>query len=149
MPRHPTDDEAEPGSARRLPAIKVVGVSAAGKSTLVAALRALGYDAYTVSQEHSNVPDLWRQFGIPRVLIALETDLATQRQRRPDVTWDAAHLAIERQRLSAAHQAADLRINTTDLTAAQVLGLVVAYLERQRIGRAATALPPAPRTGGY
>lgn len=149
MPRRPADDEVEPGQARPLPSIKVVGVSAAGKSTLVAALRALGYDAYAVSQEHSNVADLWKQFGIPRVLIALETDLATQRQRRPDVTWDAAHLVSERQRLSAAHQAADLRINTTDLTAQQVLALVVAYLERKRIDRAATALPPAPRTGGY
>ena len=64
------------------PLIKVVGVSASGKSTLVTSLREVGF-ARPVSQEHSDVAELWKQFGFPRVLIFLDNDLAGQRGRRP------------------------------------------------------------------
>ena len=50
-----------------LPLIKVVGISASGKSTLVKALRQRGYRARPVSQEHSNVPSLWQQFEEPEI----------------------------------------------------------------------------------
>ena len=53
---------------QKLPVIKVVGVSAGGKSTLVRALREHGYDARAVSQEHSHSATLWKQFDVPRVL---------------------------------------------------------------------------------
>ncbi len=137
-------DLAEGG---QLPVIKVAGVSAGGKSTLVAALRERGYDARPVSQEHSHVPDLWRQFGLPRVLIFLDNSLEGQRIRRPDVTWDAASLAEEHARLSDASEHADLRINTAALSKAQVLELVVAYLQRHRIAHAVEPLPVIGRTG--
>jgi len=130
------------------PLIKVVGVSASGKSTLVTALRELGYNARPVSQEHSDVVELWKQFGFPRVLIFLDNDLDGQRSRRPDVEWDDANLASEHGRLRSARDNADLRINTATLTAAQVRDLVVAYLEANRIRRAHSPLPPIPRTGG-
>ena len=61
--------------SHKLPVIKVVGVSAGGKSTLVRLLRERGYDARAVSQEHSEVPTLWKQFEPPRVLIYLDTTL--------------------------------------------------------------------------
>ena len=51
--------------------IVVVGPCAAGKSTLVAALRALGYDAHVSGQEHSEIATLW-QHSQPDVLIALD-----------------------------------------------------------------------------
>lgn len=130
------------------PLIKVVGVSASGKSTLVASLRDAGYNARPVSQEHSDVADLWKQFGFPRILIYLDNDLEGQQQRRPDVEWDAANLAQEHARLHSAREHADLRLNTTTLTAAQVCDLVVAFLEANRIRRAQSPLPPIPRTGG-
>jgi energy-coupling factor transporter ATP-binding protein EcfA2 len=132
----------------KLPLIKVVGVSASGKSTLVEALRAVGWNARPVSQEHSDAPDLWKQFGFPRVLIYLDNDLEGQRSRRPDVSWSAENLAKERQRLRHAYEHADLRINTAHLTAEQVRELVIAFLEANRIRRASTPLPPLPRTGG-
>jgi len=148
MARRAADEPSHPVAPRPLPSIKVVGVSAAGKSSLVASLRQLGYNAQAVSQEHSGVRDLWKQFGVPRVLIYLDATLDAQRLRRPDVTWDAANLAFEHKCLANARQAADLRINTADLAAAQVLALVLAFLNRRRIVHAHAPLPPAPRTGG-
>ena len=132
----------------KLPLIKVVGVSASGKSTLVAALRAAGWNARPVSQEHSDVADLWKQFGFPRILIYLDNELVEQQARRPDVSWDAASLVQERQRLHHAYEHADLRIHTAQLTAGQVQQLVVAFLRANQIRCGATPLPPLPRTGG-
>jgi hypothetical protein len=132
---------------QKLPVVKVVGVSASGKSTLVAALREHGYDARAVSQEHSHSLTLWKQFDVPRVLIYLDCVLEVQQQRRPDVTWDAANLAIERHRLHNAFAEADLRINTAQLTGAEVRRMVLAYLRAKRIRHAPAPLPPAGATG--
>jgi RNase adaptor protein for sRNA GlmZ degradation len=130
-----------------LPVIKIVGVSAAGKSTLVRALRERGYDARAVSQEHSHMGDLWKLNEIPRVLIYLDNDLEGQRRRRPDVSWDESHLAEERDRLQEAYAAADLRLNTATLAAADVLAMALAFLRAQDIRHAPEPLPPAPATG--
>jgi adenylylsulfate kinase-like enzyme len=132
---------------RPLPIVKVVGVSAGGKSTLVQALRAAGYDARAVSQEHSHVRDLWKQFEIPRVLIYLDNELEVQRARRPDVVWEQATLDEERARLQDAYAEADLRINTAHIDRDQVCEMVLAYLEALGIRRADKPLPPAPPTG--
>jgi energy-coupling factor transporter ATP-binding protein EcfA2 len=132
---------------RKLPVVKVVGVSASGKSTLVRALRAAGYDARAVSQEHSYAATLWKQFEVPRVLIYLDTTLEVQRERRPDVTWDGDNLAVERQRLHDAYAEADLRINTAALAGDDVLRMTLAYLRAQRIRHALDPLPPASETG--
>jgi hypothetical protein len=131
----------------KLPVIKVVGVSAGGKSTLVGKLRAAGYDARAVSQEHSHSPTLWKQFVVPRVLIYLDTTLEAQRRRRPDVSWDAETLATERRRLHDAYAEADVRINTADQTGEEVLRMVLAYLRAKRIRHSHEPLPPAPATG--
>ncbi|HAJ35604.1 MAG TPA: hypothetical protein DCL15_07910 [Chloroflexi bacterium] len=132
----------------KLPLIKVVGVSASGKSTLVSWLRAAGWNARPVSQEHSDVQDLWKQFGFPQVLIFLDNDLSGQRARRPDVSWDAQNLEAERRRLRHAYEHADLRLNTSTLSVEQVREVVAAFLGARAIRRSATALPPLPRTGG-
>ncbi len=132
----------------KLPLIKVVGVSASGKSTLVSALRAAGWNARPVSQEHSDVQDLWKQFGFPQILIFLDADLAGQQARRPDVSWDATTLAEERRRLRLAYEHADLRINTSNLSAGQVQEMVTAFLITRAVRRSASPLPPLPRTGG-
>jgi energy-coupling factor transporter ATP-binding protein EcfA2 len=132
----------------KLPLIKVVGISASGKSTLVAALRTIGWNARPVSQEHSDVEELWKQFGFPKILIFLDNDLDGQRARRPDVAWSAENLAQERARLQHAYEHADLRLNTANLTAQQVSDLVTAFLSANHIRRSPTPLPPLPRTGG-
>jgi hypothetical protein len=130
-----------------LPLIKVVGVSASGKSTLVRALRLAGYNARPVSQEHSHVADLWRQFDRPSYLIYLDVDLAAQQQRRPDVPWSAAELAGERARLANAQAHADLQINTSTMTPEAVLKVVLAFLEHRQVPRSPQPLDQLPATG--
>ncbi len=131
----------------QLPVIKVVGVSASGKSTLVANLRRAGYNARAVSQEHSNVSTLWQKFDRTRVLIYLDAGLESQRQRRPDVTWDAANLQMEQICLAHARDHADLKIDSSALTPESVWRIVDAFLQQQRIRHADQPLPPENATG--
>lgn len=130
-----------------LPLIKVVGVSAAGKSTLVNGLREQGYNARPASQEHSEVPEMWRKIRPPALLIYLEIDLATQNERRPDVSWDPAWLATETHRLRHARQHADLILNTCGLEAREVLSRVLGWLDEHPVARASQPLPLIPTTG--
>jgi hypothetical protein len=120
-------DDALPGAtdSRR---IVVVGPCAAGKSTLVAALRALGYDARVSGQEHSAIPNLW-QHSHPDVLIALDVDIAAVRDRR-GVEWPEWLHNLQVQRLDVATKAADLTIDTTGLRVQVVVDRVVAFLEK-------------------
>jgi hypothetical protein len=130
-----------------LPLIKIVGVSASGKSTLVANLRRAGYHARPVSQEHSNIADLWKQFDRPALLIYLDVTLEAQRQRRPDVSWEAAYLQTERARLAHARDHADLKIDTSALTPETVWRIVQLFVEQQRIRHADQPLPLLNATG--
>ena len=131
-----------------LPLIKIVGVSAAGKSTLVAHLRQRGYNARSSSQEHSQTPDMWQRIRPPALLIYLHADLETQAVRRPDVPWDEAWLQTERERLAHARQHADLEIDTRDLGIEEVMQRVIAFLRAKQIDHAGYPLPPVPITGG-
>ena len=101
----------------------VVGPCAAGKSTLVAALRELGYDAHVSGQEHSEIATLWQR-SQPDVLIALDVDITAVRDRRggPWPEW------LHDLQVRAPSQAADLVIDTTTLSAETVVERVVAYL---------------------
>ena len=130
-----------------LPTIKVVGMSAGGKSTLVQGLRDHGYNARPISQEHSNIPELWRQFDVPDVLIHLDASLVCQRTRRPDVTWTPRYHAEESYRLRNARDHADLRIDTSHRTASDVLGIALVYLRHRGITHADEPLPPVTPTG--
>jgi hypothetical protein len=134
--------------ASTYPLIKIVGVSASGKSTLVDNLRQRGYNARPASQEHSQIPDMWQRIRPPALLIYLHIDLETQRQRRPDVPWSELWLQTEEHRLSHARQHADLVIDTRDLSAQEAAARVLAFLEVQGIEHAAHPLPKVPGTGG-
>lgn len=117
---------AEP--ARRPLRVAVVGPSAAGKSTLVAALRAAGYDGRHVAQEHSYVPDMWQRISKPDALIYLDVSYEVSRQRRPDVTWGPERRDAEVQRLRHARQHADLLLNTDAMTPEAVREEVFEFL---------------------
>jgi ABC-type cobalamin/Fe3+-siderophores transport system ATPase subunit len=108
--------------------IVVVGPCAAGKSTLVSALRGLGYDAHVSGQEHSEIATLW-QHSKPDVLIALDADITAVRDRRGG-SWPEWLHNLQVRRLAAAARAADLAIDTTKLSTQAVVALVVAYLEQ-------------------
>lgn len=132
---------------QQLPLIKVVGISASGKSTLVKALRRHGYNTRPVSQEHSNIADLWQQFDQPTILIYLDVDLETQRSRRPDVTWDKSWLREENNRLDHARGHAELKINTAGLPSETVLQIALTFLKNEGIRHADHALPTLNATG--
>src|SRR5215207_11090207 len=104
--------------------VVVVGPCAAGKSTLVNALRALGYDAHVSGQEHSEIATLWQR-SQPDVLIALDVDITAVRDRRGG-PWPEWLHDLQVRRLTAASQAADLVIDTTMLSAETVVERVVA-----------------------
>jgi nicotinamide riboside kinase len=101
------------------PLIAVVGPCAAGKSTLVQSLRAQGYNAREVVQEHSFVPAMWQRITQPDLLIYLDVSAEVALQRRPidagPEWWDEMH-----HRLRHARAHADLIIDTDDLTPGQV-----------------------------
>jgi hypothetical protein len=108
--------------------IVVVGPCAAGKSTLVTAQRQLGYDAHVSGQEHSEIPKLW-QHSQPDVLIALAVDMSAVRDRRGG-SWPEWLHDLQLRRLAAASRAANLAIDTTELSPQSVVDRVVAYLQR-------------------
>lgn len=147
LAQEPEQFELPPPPAKPLPIIKVVGISGGGKSSLVRLLRASGYDARPVSQEHSHVPDLWQQFGSTAYLIYLNATLEDQRTRRPDVTWTAAAHQEESRRLAHAREHADLRIDTSGLTPEGVYNIAHTYLTRRRVRHANHPLEPVPATG--
>lgn len=107
------------------PLIKIVGVCGSGKTTLAERLRARGYDARQVSQEHSGVPDLWRRRNPPAALIYLDAGNDTIRQRYPRLDLHDAYLAKERARLAHAKTHADCAIDTSELTKDEVLAAAV------------------------
>lgn len=108
--------------------IKVVGVCGSGKSTLVERLRARGFDARQISQEHSGVPDLWRRRGPPATLVYLEVSDEMARRRYPHLDLHDAYLAQERQRLALARQHAHCFVHTDELTPEEVLAQVLTCL---------------------
>src|ERR671910_1825603 len=118
-----------PAAATDSRKIVVVGPCAAGKSTLVAALRALGYDAHVSGKEHSEIATLWQR-SQPDVLIALDVDITAVRDRRGG-PWPEWLHDLQVRRLAAASQAADLVIDTTMHSAETVVERVVAYLDQQ------------------
>ena len=135
------------GGQMNLDLVKIVGVSAAGKSTLVAGLRELGYNARPVAQEHSQVPDMWQRIRPPNWLIFLDADLTAQGERRPDVSWDEPWRLTELERLAHARLHADLVIDTSLLSAENVLNQTVDFLRVSSVQAASGPLTELPRTG--
>ncbi len=127
--------------------VKIVGVSAAGKSTLVAGLRELGFNARPVAQEHSQVPDMWQRIRPPNWLIFLEADLTAQGERRPDVSWDEPWRRTELKRLAHARSHADLLIDTSLLSPESVLKQAVDFLRVSSVQAGSGPLSVLPRTG--
>jgi GTPase SAR1 family protein len=113
------------------PRIVVVGPCAAGKSTLVRALRLHGHDAYACAQEHSEIEKLWNHQH-PQVMIALSVDLESIRARRRDGQWSRRVYESEVRRLRDAFQHADLVIDTSVNSANEVVALALAYLTESR-----------------
>ncbi len=125
----PKDEpQAAVGGRRSAVVVAVVGPCASGKSTLVAALRAAGYDARHPAQEHSYVPDMWRRLVDPDVLIYLDLSYETYRARRPHDDAGPEYLDMQRARLAHAREHADLIIDTSEMGAEEVKAAVYELL---------------------
>lgn len=107
--------------------IGVVGPCAAGKSTLVDGLVQHGYRAQPIAQEHSYVPDMWQRLTRPDVLVFLDASYPVTCHRR-DLRWNESDYAEQQRRLKHARQNAQIVIDTSELTIAEVLERSLAYL---------------------
>ncbi len=111
--------------------IKVVGPCASGKSTLVAGLKRLGYDARSAAQDHSYVPDMWQRLNPPDLLVYLDVSLqGAQRRGRTGFGWDQDYFDEENHRLRHARAHCDLYLPTDDLSEKEVLAQVVDFVGR-------------------
>ncbi len=110
------------------PLIAVVGVCAAGKTTLVRALCARGWDVRQVLQEHSYVPYMWQRITHPDVLIYLDASLDTLRARRHDPDFPDGLRQQQLARLKHACAHCDLYVDTDPLMPEEVLVRVLGWL---------------------
>lgn len=111
--------------------VVLVGVCAAGKSTVSQVLADYGIVAQSVAQEHSAVPTLFRRKGNHPVIL-LAADFATVRRRRR-VSWTRQHYIQQWLSLRAAREAASLVVRTDPLSPARVAGVIVQWFD-QRAG---------------
>lgn len=108
--------------------IAIVGPCAAGKSTLVAGLRASGHLGRQIAQEHSYVPQMWRIIRRPDALVFLDAsyEICTERKQ---LNWSQAEYAEQQKRLAHARQHCDFYLNTDDLSEKEVLEQVLLHFK--------------------
>ena len=99
--------------------VVITGVCGSGKSVLAEGLKAMGYDAQAVAQEHSLVPELFLH-PQPDVVIYLDASDATVAERK-ETGWEPHQLAEQRRRLKLARERADIRLNTDGLEPPELL----------------------------
>ena len=111
------------------PLIGVVGVCAAGKSTLISGLNELGMRTRHIAQEHSYVKDMWKRITNPDILIFLDASYEITIKRR-QLNWTRAEWEEQQRRLIHARENADLYLNTDNLDASEVIDQVVRYVSQ-------------------
>lgn len=107
--------------------VAVVGPCAAGKTTLVSGLRAHGYTAKQIAQEHSYVKDMWRRVTNPTHLIYLDVSYKHTIDRK-NLSWTYDDYLIQVERLKDARLNAHFYIQTDDLTPQDVFEKVLNFL---------------------
>ena len=112
---------------RDLPLIGIVGVCAAGKTTLISNLTRLGYTCRHIAQEHSYVPDMWQQLTDPDILVYLEASYPMTIARR-NMNWTQSEYQEQLERLVHAKSHADILVYTDNLTPQEVFEYVVSKL---------------------
>jgi deoxyadenosine/deoxycytidine kinase len=113
----------EPGE-RKAPVVGFVGPCCAGKTTIVKALCARGYNARVIAQEHSFAPRMWEIITHPDFLVFLDVSVPVAQQRRW-MRWTPADMGEQRRRLSHAREHCDFYLDTDGLTVAEVVERLV------------------------
>lgn len=108
--------------------VALVGPCASGKTTLGKRLRPLGYIVVEPAQEHSSVPELYRR-SRPDVVVFLDASWETLHARRGE---RFGIIRAQRTRLAQAQERCDIYVNTDDLSADDVLRLVLERLEARQ-----------------
>jgi guanylate kinase len=108
--------------------IGVVGPCAAGKSTLIKRLKALGIEVRHIAQEHSYVPSMWKRMVNPDVLIFLDVSYTVSTQRRK-LNWTKEEYQEQQHRLEDARAHATLYLMTDHLSEDEVVTAVVNHIE--------------------
>lgn len=125
--RHAGNRRSDVHRAGTEPRVVIVGVCGSGKTLLAEGLTGLGYDARSVSQEHSLVPGLFLN-NSPDIVIYLDARDETVASRKR-TGWEPRQLADQRRRLKLARERADIHINTDGLSPGQLLARAVEELE--------------------
>ena len=99
--------------------IAVVGPCAAGKSGLAESLRAAGFSARQIVQEHSYVSEMWRIITKPDYLIYLDASFDTCSSRKK-LNWTQSDYDEQTRRLRHAREHCDLHLATDQLSPVQV-----------------------------
>jgi adenylate kinase family enzyme len=107
--------------------IGIVGPCGAGKSTLASSLADHGYRAKHIAQEHSYVPDMWKQLSKPDYLVYLDVSYAKTIIRRK-LSWTLEEYRIQVERLEHARDHSDFFINTDHLSPPEVLATVIEFV---------------------
>ena len=108
--------------------IGIVGPCSSGKSELGRALRARGYRAKQIMQEHCAAPAMWQRVTNPDVLIYLDVDMDVA-ARREGLSEPSSWWPEEREvRLAHARAHCDLYIDTSPLTPDEVAAQALAFL---------------------
>jgi hypothetical protein len=110
--------------------IAVVGPCASGKSTLATGLKTTGFDVRQPAQEHSYVPDMWQRISQPDLLIYLDVNYTHVSQRRPQNNGGPQRLSDQHRKLAHAREHCDLYVDTSSLSADEVLAVVTNYLKQ-------------------
>ncbi len=108
--------------------IGIVGPCAAGKTTLIRALKEHGYaNARHIAQEHSYAPTMWQRISHPDVLIYLDVSYPVSRQRRC-LDWTEQEYQEQHFRLRHALEHADFYLHTDPLQPEEVAAQVLEFL---------------------
>ena len=112
------------------PLIGIVGPCGAGKTTLAEGLNRNSYWARAITQEHSFVKDMWQRLTRPDVLIFLQASCSVGEERR-QMKWTESEWEEQQRRLAHACEHADFFLNTDSLSIAEVLNLVLGFLQNR------------------
>jgi len=107
--------------------IAIAGPCGSGKTTLAEGLRAAGYRAHQIVQEHSYVPAMWEKITRPDLLIYLDAGYAVCTDRKR-LNWLPSEYEEQIARLAHARQHCDLHIRTDELTPGEVLARALEFL---------------------